>query len=64
MDDTTKRYAASIEAAKRGSGQSIAFLRRRLARTAISMPPQLLVALSEVILEYRRGEMRSEAERN
>ena len=64
MDNHTGKYEESIRGAKSGSGSAEKFLRLRLRRTAETMPTPLLIALSEQILEYRRGELRSECERN
>ena len=64
MDQYSKKYQDSIQGTKGGSGPAEMFLRLRLRRTAETMPTPLLIALSEQILEYRNGELRSESERN
>ena len=64
MNDHAQQYAKAIADAKSGVIRAENFLRLRLARNADSMPADLLIALSETILEYRRGELRDEASRN
>lgn len=64
MQSKPNVYAQEIMNAKSGDKQSERFLRLRLKSTADAMPPQLLLQLSEIILDFRREELRDEASLN
>jgi hypothetical protein len=64
MNSNAHQYAEAIQNARSGNERAERFLRLRLKSTADAMPAQLLLSLSELILQYRRDEQKDEARRN
>lgn len=64
MSSNAKRYAEAIARARTGDTSAEQFLRQRLKSTADVMPLDVLVAVSETLLDGRRDELRRDAERN
>lgn len=59
-----RMYDHSIEMARTGKPNHERFLRVRLREYADTMPLDLLLEISEVILRHRRRELQQEADEN
>ncbi len=60
----TQKYAWAIKKARNGHKIDEQLLRLRLVRMAETMPLEVLLAVSEVVLAARIDELKSDSERN
>ncbi len=63
-DDNLNILALAISGAKEGNETAVGFLRGVLRRMADSMPVDLLISVSQLILDRRTAELCEEAESN
>lgn len=57
-------FRQAIVNARSGEEKAIAFLRQMIATLAESMPEEILIAISEAVVEERQREIRGRNERN